>query len=77
MIFFCQLSLETPTIIDDKYPTINILKKFHRLKLFPNNSNSIINDTISPSNTSHDFNLIMDETLTPALRLNAGVSVYD
>ena len=32
-----------------------------------NNSNSIINDTISSSNTSHDFNLIMDETLTPSL----------
>ena len=32
-----------------------------------NNSNSIINDAISSSNTSHDFNLIMDETLTPSL----------
>jgi len=48
----------------DKY-----FKKIPAFEIFPqtNNSNSIINDTISSSYTSHDFNLIMDETLTPAL----------
>jgi len=48
----------------DKY-----LKKIpsFEIVLQTNNSNSIINDTISSSNTSHDFNLIMDETLTPSL----------
>ena len=44
-------------------------KKIPSFEIVPqtNNSNSIINETISSSNTSHDFNLIMDETLTPAL----------
>ena len=51
---------------------IEIDKYFKKIPLFEivtttNNSYSIINDTISSSNTSYDFNLIMDETLTPAL----------
>ncbi len=48
----------------DKY-----FKKIPSFEIVPqtNNSNSIINDTISSSDTSHDFNLIIDETLTPAL----------
>jgi hypothetical protein len=51
---------------------IKIDKYFKKIPLFEivtptNNSYSIINETISSSNTSYDFNLIMDETLTPAL----------
>ncbi len=48
----------------DKY-----FKKIPSFEIVPptNNSNSIINETISSSNSSHDFNLIMDETLTPSL----------
>ncbi len=42
----------------DKY-----FKKIPSFEIVPptNNSNSIINDTISSSNASYDFNLIMDE----------------
>jgi len=51
---------------------IKLEKYFKKIRLFEivlqtNNFNSIINDTISSSNTSHDFNLIMDETLIPSL----------
>ena len=45
----------------DKY-----FKKIPSFEIVPptNNSNSITNDTISSSNTSYEFNLIMDETQT-------------
>ncbi len=50
----------------DKY-----LKKILSFEIVPqaNNSNSIINASISSFNTSHDFNLIMDETLLVILYL--------
>jgi hypothetical protein len=50
----------------DKYS-----KKIPSFEIVPqtNNSNSIINASISSSNTSHDFNLIIDETLLVILYL--------